>query len=393
MAKMCAISQEMDLLDPLYRDDFYDETAAVELAAALELGRLDGALAYCDAATLRILAGRVARDSLIAALRQEGHDFTDQRFHIWFAGLATLSDTPPRHAGPPRALCEAILHEFAHSSWRELADLVPRLNAAIQAPQDLETHQAHARSQAVIAEARAVLKTLPVQLGPLPFAPLAALYQAMALNTRFAPAERLSTALSLGPQTVMIDRTAPASPRWAIEILFGEWLRQAGTLRLALPLPDLIRMDALAQQKSSERRSIRAHALRAAAHSLISKLEEAHGHARQAYRRLPGGRTTSRAPALFELLTGFGPLRSSQMERILGATRIGVRGMISSWDQVGAITRTTMSGSHLYTIVPRPTASPPLGDANRDRSFSTQTINDFEASLAHIDGLLACRSG
>ncbi|MCX7283317.1 MAG: hypothetical protein NTX28_04595, partial [Novosphingobium sp.] len=77
--------------------------------ALLALGRLDGALAMAQPATLRLFALRLLRDMLVTALRQEGHAFTDLRFHAWFAGAATLSDEPSHAARPPKALCEAIL--------------------------------------------------------------------------------------------------------------------------------------------------------------------------------------------------------------------------------------------------------------------------------------------
>ena len=90
--------------------------------ALLALGRLDGALAMARSATLRLFALSLLRDTLITALRQEGHRFTDDRFHAWFAGVATLSDEPARTARPPRALCEAMLTELAHSSWNDLSE-------------------------------------------------------------------------------------------------------------------------------------------------------------------------------------------------------------------------------------------------------------------------------
>jgi hypothetical protein len=110
--------------------------AVTEVQAMLALGRLDGALAHCPEAALRLFASRLLQDTLIAALRQEGHAFTEQRFHAWFAGLATLADETPRRARPPRALCEAVLTELTHSSWEPLAELATRLQLALLAPQD-----------------------------------------------------------------------------------------------------------------------------------------------------------------------------------------------------------------------------------------------------------------
>lgn len=72
--------------------------SAAEVEALLALGRFDGGLRASDSPTLHLLAARLLRTTLIAALRQEGHVFTDTRFHAWFAGVVTLSDQPSRAA-------------------------------------------------------------------------------------------------------------------------------------------------------------------------------------------------------------------------------------------------------------------------------------------------------
>jgi hypothetical protein len=122
------VPSEYRLPDPVQRD--------LEAEALLALGRLDGALRAARPATLRLFALRLLRDLLVAVLRQEGHAFTDHRFHAWFAGVATLSDLPPRLGRPPRVLCEAVLTELTHSSWEVLAELAARFQAALLAPGD-----------------------------------------------------------------------------------------------------------------------------------------------------------------------------------------------------------------------------------------------------------------
>lgn len=80
--------------------------------AALALGRLDGALRYMPASAGRILAARRLRQTLLDALHQEGHAFSDQRFAAWFAGLLPLvdpADRPTADLRPPRAMVAALL--------------------------------------------------------------------------------------------------------------------------------------------------------------------------------------------------------------------------------------------------------------------------------------------
>lgn len=110
----------------------FETTPAV--LCALLLGRIQVGISRAGDGTLQILAARLIRESLMAALRQEGHEFTDERFFTWYAGLETLSDGSRPSLRPPKALCQAILTEFRHSPWQELADASESLLKAFLAP-------------------------------------------------------------------------------------------------------------------------------------------------------------------------------------------------------------------------------------------------------------------
>jgi hypothetical protein len=142
--------------------------------------QIDGALAHCSDVALRIFAGQLLRDMLIAALRQEGHLFTEQRFYAWFAGIATLADETPRLARSARAICEAVLTELAHSSWDPLAALALGLQRALLAPQDHTSGDtnanAHEDARAIISDARHLLGGLAAAPSPLPLVSLARLH-------------------------------------------------------------------------------------------------------------------------------------------------------------------------------------------------------------------------
>ena len=385
--------------------------AVIEAQAMLALGRLDGALALCPEAALRLFASRLLlRHTLIAALRQEGHTFTEQRFHAWFAGLATLADETPRLARSPRALCDAILTELGHSSWEPLASLALRMQPALLAPQDFFGEDAHEEALGVISDARQLLDTLAAQLSPLPLASLARLHLAVGRSVRFAPGERTSApippvglgiGLGGGPmrgpmagRPLTIERAPSPSPRWAIELLFGQHWRAAGIVRFALPWPGLIRLDALRHDPEDPDAApiIRAAALRASAQAMFDKLAHAAKISARIEDHLPGRRTTSRAPALFELLAGFGTMRSAQIESLLGATRLGVRSMLAALGGTGVLERTTVAGTLLYSVsrADRPVyiqSGPTDGIA-----FSSDALTEFDASMDNIEQLLA-RSG
>ncbi|WP_159979545.1 MULTISPECIES: hypothetical protein [unclassified Novosphingobium] len=369
-------------------NDKTTDFASSEALAMLALGRLDGALEHGTPVVHRIFAGQILRGTLVAALRQEGHLFTEPRFHAWFAGLTTLSETPSRHANAPRSLCEGILTELAHTSWPPLADIALRLKPALLAPQDLQSQEAYARTHATIEDARILVEGHSPERAPLPFTSLSHLYGAVADSLRFAPAERQPSPMALARRRFTVEHPAPSSPRWAIEIQYGEWLRKAGILRCALPFTDLIRLEVLTVDNPGTARTIRADALHAAASHMFRQLGEATRLSLEGDERLAGQRTTSRAPALFELLAGFGPMRSAQIESALGATRIGVRGMVVTLEDRGMIARSTIAGSHLHALVAGTFSGPAEIEEGTLSPFTAQALADFEASMAHVDSLL-----
>jgi predicted ArsR family transcriptional regulator len=61
-------------------------------------------------------------------------------------------------------------------------------------------------------------------------------------------------------------------------------------------------------------------------------------------------RANSRVPQLYGLLASFGPLRSSQIEAVLGVTRLGVRKMLEALSEAGDLAIETVSGVKLYSV-------------------------------------------
>lgn len=380
----------------------------LEAEALLALGRLDGTLGTVGLTTLRLFTIRLLRDLLVAALRQEGYMFTDQRFNAWFAGLTTLSDHPPHSGRPPRVLCEAILIELRHSSWDLLAALASRFQVALLAPNDylasdhvgsnhpgsgLAAETAHQDTHALVTAARGLLGGLPPFSHPL--TALAHLHRAAGANVQFAPPERAPEPITMGSIRLTVERAAAPSPRWALEMLWGEHWYAAKLLAHALPFPGLIRLDALRAGQSTdpgdldETPTILATALRDVAQGLCGDLIEAERLARRLKDTPPGKRRTSRAPALLELLSGFGPLRSAQLETLLGVTRIGLRTMLGALDAVGMINRTTLAGVHLYAVNLDARAADDASDLTANSSLSSAALGEFDAAMADIDALLA----
>ena len=387
----------------------HDACAAAEAEAALALGRLDGMLGQSLLPTRRIFAGMAVRAALVSALAQEGYAFTDQRFDAWFAGLVPLVDASERPLGgarlrPARILTDAMLTELGHSSWPALAEAAHSLRPALLAPRDFDQETAQGDVLACIAEARTLVTALGTKTTPLPFTALRRLHAAIAESTRFAPAERAPETITIGtiamgtiamvPIQFAVERRPPPSPRWAIELVYGEHLHAAGLLAAALPWPGLVRLDALGDASGDGddpdlARIIRARALTDVAVELVVRLRRASESATRIAERLTGLRRSSRAPALAELLTGFGALRSRQIEAALGVTRLGVRGMLTALHDAGLVSRTSVSGSWLTSSV-RSDPTPQLRvDPVESSAFSDEALADYEAANANIDRLLS----
>ncbi|MEE4451600.1 hypothetical protein [Novosphingobium resinovorum] len=359
----------------------------VEAVTMFLLGRLDGALRYCPQPVQRIFAGRMLRRAMIAALRQEGHAFTDARFQTWFAGLSTLSDPPARHARSPRAVCEAILAEMSHGTWPLLADIAARIRPALRAPLDLDADRARQDALDVTAQARSIIERCMNSGIASPLDALRTLHGEIASSPLFAPSAQAPALLKVGQRQVNLERPSACSPRWALEMLFGEWLRAQDVLPCALPLPDIVRLDTLGTNAPDAARALRAAALESALRDLLTCLGES-ARSESQCRSILEHRSTSRAPAAFELLAGFGAMRSSQIETMLGASRLGVRGMLASLQDSGLVVRLKISGAYMFDA---PHISTEAGPVHRDEeqpAFSSAALDEYAASLSALDRLL-----
>ena len=366
-----------------------DTACSVEKHAALALGRLDGALRYLPAGADRILAARRLRQTLLDALRQEGHAFSDQRFAAWFAGLLPLVDPADRLTAdlrPPRAMVAALLHALGHSSWAPLASLAVEIGPAFMAWADEQVEEDHGPPGSMLEAARDLLAPVPAAARPLPFDLLRAVHRAVAASPLFAPGEFVPTPLRIGDWRVTVARPPSPSPRWAVEVLLGEQFYRAGYLTHALPLTGLLRLDGL-DGDSEESRADRAEALLHLADGLGKDVGEARASADDAIRLGTDRRSTSRVPALYALLVGFGAMRAAQLERLLGVSRLGLRKMLSTLEQNGCVSRTTIGGVHLYSAA-RPRSfmeSPPLPSS----PFTPGALVEFDAAMDEVDALLA----
>jgi hypothetical protein len=273
-----------------------------------------------------------------------------------------------------------------------MAELANSFASALMAPRDYigsahETETAHEQAHEVIAATRDLIGQLAPC--PLPLPALTQLHQAVRDHVAFAPAEQTSKTIAVGPMRMTVDRVALASPRWALETLWGEHWYKSGLLAHALPFPNLICLDAsCTDAESAHGQLIVASALRDVAHGLYKSLGEMRDLARSIDRLQPGRRRTSRSPGLMKLLASFGPLRSAQIETLLGATRLGVRSMISVLDELGVLERTTIAGVHLFSV-DLTTRAPAASAAPTTFALSAAALDEYNSSMGGIDAILA----
>ncbi|MBK8375837.1 MAG: hypothetical protein IPL18_13665 [Sphingomonadales bacterium] len=355
--------------------------------ASLALGRLDGLLKHCPPDIAHVFAAKLVRDTLTAALTQESHSFTEPRFAIWFAGLAPLSDEALQFARSARAVSGQLLAELALSRWEPLAETAIGFQAAFLAFHDANDAQAREAIQDSLAEARTIIASLPT--APLPFTGLEILRHGIAKSSHFALPERAHDAVQLDNLLLLVERTRPPSPRWPLEIAFGSYLRDSGLLSAALPIAGLIRQ-AIVNDSATQTRIAEAEALESCLHRLRNTYDQACAIVAEIQTYFDEARATSRAPQLYALLRAFGPLRSAQIEKLLGATRIGVRTMLASLAKVGVLNPEIICGVKLYSVRQKTDLrSPSIATEAETMAFSKDAIDAYDSSMADIDQLLA----
>lgn len=106
---------------------------------------------------------------------------------------------------------------------------------------DLHSNTALGTVRAILDEAMELVGA--VEPAPLPFAAIDALHSAIGQCTRFAPAERATQTIALDSIQLVVERARPPSPRWAVELAFGAYLRASGSLHAAMALKGVIRLD------------------------------------------------------------------------------------------------------------------------------------------------------
>src|SRR3546814_5322961 len=90
-----------------------------------------------------------------------------------------------------------------------------------------------------------------------------------------------------------------------------------------------------------------------AAQRLSDQLDAAHASVREVHEAMTVLRSTSRAPLLYRLLAGFGPLRPLQIEKALGVSKNGVRDLVAALVKAGLAERAAYEHHTIIRALPR----------------------------------------
>lgn len=389
---------DFDARSPLFHPLQSEEDAprealmAPRTQASLAWGALQGRLTHVTPPVAHHFCCGLVRLTLVEALGQSGFAGADSWFASWFSGLEPVPGITAHTAAPASLVAETLLSELSLSHWGPLADAAAQIRAAAR----FDTGDRRGATSLEPGDAIAEAAKLAEQLAFDPNAdwPLAALdhlHIQAARSPHFAPIERGPQLITLASGPVAFEATMRALPLWALDFVAGPTMARSHPGTRPLPLPGAVRAEALRPELWPRERAILiADAAGTAALRLSTLFDTAHATAQTMTAAVANLRSTSRAPMLYRILSGFGPLRPIQIEQALHISKNGVRDCVAALVKAG-LAQTT---AHRHQAVVRATpplhapdhesASPDESEAIADTKFA-----EFDAAMVDIDRLLA----
>lgn len=379
--------------------DLTDTAVAPELrsardAAFIALGRLDGAIFGLAPEARGIFAARLVTECVVDALRVERHAFTEERFVAWRAGVVTLSDEATNRQRSPVRMANAVIGELVAHEWQPLAEaaeafgtIARPLRCGPGSADETDPVEDLWQASELAGEATAFASGSDLALG---YADLARRHAV------FAPRESQSCTFGDGVFRRAYELAPVAPPTWALSLYVGTLLKPDGLLRHAIPLPGAIVAHVLRSNvDDSERHLAHYGAVESAARGLSRIVEEARVVDAAIRERCSSLRSSSRAPVLARHLAGFGALRSDQIERVLGVSRVGVHGMVVNLRQFGLVATTKVSGIKLHAFKANTSTDEHVRSAQPQpwTGLSKAALNEFDDAMKAIDAILISKQG
>lgn len=378
-----------------------DEDAPVEALmlarsrAALSWGRLQGLLAHLDAGVARIFAASTIRSQLIDALLQAGHADAASRFDHWFCGLQSEPAPTPHVFAPARAIVDAILAELSLAHWEPIASTAQQLREVGRMDHGIADPPSPLSPRAAIELADELAASAGLDDDTdWPLAMADRLHAHAAASAAFAPAEPERRLFDLPTGPMAFEQPRSRAPLWAIDLLAGQAMARCDPGLVPLPCPGALRAEALVPWLWPRERGILvADALAGCSQRLVKLIAAARTRSREMNHALAELRSNSRAPALYALLAGFGPLRPNQIERALNLSKNGARELVKTLTSAG-LAGVERHRNQVLIRAASPGGNPPPDSLSRPESpaLSADSLAEFDSAMADIDRLLA-RSG
>jgi len=373
---------------------------AARANASLAWGLLHGRLANLPPAIAHHFSCLLVRHALCDALDRCGFRDAAAWLPAWFSGLRPPPGTTAHTAVPAWLLVDAILAELGRATWDPLAQAAEQIRSAARFARDDMRHHDGMTPFVLLASAE-TLAARATEQASAPFSandwPLRYLDQLHALassSADFAPQVRERSMIEAQGQRVGVEQPASPAPLWALEYVPHKGFAQTAPGLSPLPLPGAIRAEALqAHLRPRERAILVANGVETAVLRLSRLLDAAHQATRHWEQHAQPLRSNSRAPMLYRLLSGFGPLCPVQIETALGVSKAGVREVVSVLLEAKLASSTTVSGRKVIA------AKDDVDKAAFTRSMSPEAVTDpqshehsaiaeFDAALAGIDEVL-----
>jgi hypothetical protein len=288
-----------------------------------------------------------------------------------------------------------VLSELSLSRWQPLANAAQIVAAATphlqkgahgaSATADDGTPPSHFDPGGLVALADAMFgHDLDAHDAQTAFAQLDAALVRAATRAEFVPGKREPMLLQTPDAPRAIEVSPQRSHVWALDLCLSALLVRVNLMPFAVPLPHAITAEALNPELlPRERALVLAHALQRAADRVVDALFTLRTMRLGAGTALATLRTTARAPLVFDLLVGLGPLRPAAIMAGCGLSRLGALGVVHTLRRL-ALAIETPKG--VWRSI-GPSAAPIVSMAPISAEPPSAVV-EFDQAMADIDALL-----
>ena len=376
---------------PLQSDEDapFEDLMAARVHATLAWGQVQGKLSHLPTDVAHQFCAALTRLMLVEALAHSGFSGAEGWFSAWFSGLAPVPGVTTQTTAPAALVAGTLLSELSLSAWEPLGQAAAQIRAAARFDQDRHHAVPEIPPAFAVEEATRLAESYARgSKGDWPLAALDHLYDAAAGSPHFAPVERNRQLLALPSGPVAFEQARPAMALWALDLVAGPLIARSNPGFPPLPLPGTLRAEALRPELWPRERAILvAQAAEKAVQRVSEQLDVAYARVQAMQAAISSLRSTSRAPLLYRLLAGFGPLRPLQIEQALAVSKNGARDLVAALVKAGLAETTAHRHQAVVRALPPPRT--PIVPAAEGEAAADSPYAEHDSIMAEIDGLLA----